>query len=300
MRYLITGGTGSFGKRYAKRLHERGDHVTIFSRDEFKQWEMRRELGTERIDYIVGDVRDYESVYTAIDESRAYCVVHAAALKHVLTGENQPDQVIETNIGGTRNVAKTCKDLGAFMVLLSTDKACQPVNLYGATKMVAEKLTLASGFNVTRYGNVMGSRGSVLHIFNEQKHNGHFTITDRRMTRFAITFDEAMDAVDIAFDQDRGTILVPVLPSFRIVDLARAFDPAATFEEIGIGEGEKLHEELATAYELSRADLITADGMTYHVIPRGGHIVTDQKGLVSARRPWMDVAEIQEVIRESV
>lgn len=244
MKYLVTGGTGSFGTAFVKYiLASTRDKVTVFSRDELKQWNMRNEIKDKRLSFCVGDVRDRESLFQAIQGHGR--VVHAAALKHVHTGEEQPRETILTNIIGTENVAEICKELGAEMVLLSTDKAVAPVNLYGASKMSAEYLTLRNGHRVVRYGNVFGSRGSVLHIFQkEAEKGGVFTITDTRMTRFIITLEQAIQVVMEAYDKAPGTITIPDIPSIRITDLAIAFNSDAQFREIGMQPGEKLHEVL--------------------------------------------------------
>lgn len=241
MDFFITGGTGSLGQHFTEWAIEHGHGVAIFSRNESKQVEMKRRFPDAR--YIIGDVRDREAIASAL---RDYCdstVIHAAALKHVSTGENQPWETIRTNIEGTKNVLDSA---WGRVVLVSTDKAVEPVNLYGATKMAAERLTIAAGQRIVRYGNVFGSSGSVLHIFDSQRKNGHkFTITDHRMTRFVITFEQAIDAIMKAIAADPGSITIPELPAIRIPDLALAFDDQAEFDEIGIQPGEKLSEKLA-------------------------------------------------------
>jgi UDP-N-acetylglucosamine 4,6-dehydratase len=256
MRYLITGGTGSFGSRYAKRLIERGDEAVIFSRNELKQFEMRKSL--PEAEYIIGDVRDYPATVAAA----VGCdyIVHTAALKHVRTGEEQPVEVIKTNVDGTKNVVSAANVNRAKMVLLSTDKAVEPVNLYGASKMIAEKFTIDGGHRVVRYGNIWGSSGSILHIFKEQASKGHlFTITDPRMTRFIATFDQAMDLVDSALEADPSSYTIATLKAIRITDLAQAFDKDATFEVIGIQPGEKLCEKLRRDFSSDDAEKMTVE-----------------------------------------
>lgn len=242
MNYLITGGTGSFGQKYVDWLTKNTtDKITVFSRDEFKQWEMRKKYPD--VNYIIGNVRDFEAVLEA-SHLMDY-IVHTAALKHVATGERQPWETIQTNVVGTKNVVMAANVVGAKMVLLSTDKAVQPVNLYGASKMAAEKLTIDGGQRVVRYGNVLGSKGSVLHIFKKQASRGHlFTITDHRMTRFIVTFDKAIELVNRALSSDGGYTIPKDLKGVNIPDLAKAFDDKARFTEIGIQDGEKLHELL--------------------------------------------------------
>ena len=244
MRCLITDGAGSLGKRYVKWLVENTDsEIVVFSRDELKHFNMKKEFPS--VEYIIGDIRDKEAINNAVKGCNY--VIHTAALKHVATGENQPWETIQTNVIGTKNVVDASNSVGAKMVLLSTDKAVQPVNLYGATKMSAEKLTIAGGQRVTRWGNVFGSSGSILHIFKEQVSQGDlFTITDKRMTRFIITYDEAIELINFALAHDPGTFLPTKLRAIRIPDLARAFDNNAQFTEIGIQPGEKIAELLSS------------------------------------------------------
>lgn len=258
MRWLITGGTGSFAKHLIVRLRQASQDVTVFSRDEHKQNELRRELDDTTIRFVVGDVRDREAVFSAASgHSR---IVHTAALKHVRTGQEQPREIVKTNLLGTMNVVDAANGVGANMVLLSTDKAVQPVNYYGASKMLAEGITLNGGQRVVRYGNVFGSRGSVLHTFGKQQHNGHFTITDHRMTRFVVTFEQAVDLALDAIEAPAGTLKVARdLPAMRIIDLAHAFNPDADFEEIGIQPGEKLAEALDYDVTSDKARMLTVE-----------------------------------------
>jgi UDP-N-acetylglucosamine 4,6-dehydratase len=208
-------------------------------------------------EYIIGDVRDYAAtVEAAID---CDYIVHTAALKHVRTGEDQPYEVMQTNAEGTRHVVSAANVVQAKMVLLSTDKAVEPVNLYGASKMVAERYTIAGGQRVARWGNVFGSSGSILHIFKQQAHGGVFTITDHRMTRFVITFEQAMDLVDKALEAEPGSYTIPRLKAIRITDLAQAFDRNAKFEEIGIQPGEKIAEKLMPDFSSEDADKMTVE-----------------------------------------
>jgi UDP-N-acetylglucosamine 4,6-dehydratase len=248
LKYLITGGTGSFGKKYVKWLSENTEaEIVVFSRSEEKQWEMKKQF--PNVGYIIGDVRGKEAVESAI-QGIDY-VIHTAALKHVSTGENQPWETMQTNVIGTKNVVDACNKHSAKMVLLSTDKAVMPVNLYGASKMAAEKIAIRGGQSVVRYGNVFGSSGSILHIFKQQAAQGDlFTITDRRMTRFILTFDQAIELVNIALN-GVGYTIPENLKGINIVDLAYAFDDKAEFTEIGIQPGEKLHELLQYNPEIS-------------------------------------------------
>ena len=255
MKTLITGGTGSFGQKYTEwAMENTDDKIVIFSRDELKQWHMKQTFKkySDRVSYYIGDIRDLDAITEALEGCDR--VIHAAALKHVATGENQPEESIKTNILGTANVVKAATRAGSKMVLLSTDKAVQPVNLYGATKMAAERLTLAGGQSVVRYGNIFGSRGSILHIFQQQAAKGHlFTLTDRRMTRFIVTFKEAIALVNSAFGKC-GVTLPQEVRGINIPDLACAFDEKAKFAEIGIQPGEKLAEILSDNPLISSED----------------------------------------------
>lgn len=256
MRYLITGGTGSFGQHYIKWLTENTDaEIVVFSRGEYLQWEMKKVFS--KVKYIIGDIREEDSITNAMDG--VDYVIHTAALKHVATGENQPWETIKTNIIGTQFVVDAVNkyaNIGAKMVTLSTDKAVLPINLYGASKMAAEKITIKGGHIVTRWGNVFGSKGSILHIFKEQFAVGdNFTITDKRMTRFIITFDECIEVVNNALKAESGSIVLPEkLRSIFITDLAYAFDDKATFTEMGIQQGEKLSELLSIEPYISSED----------------------------------------------
>jgi UDP-N-acetylglucosamine 4,6-dehydratase/5-epimerase len=259
--YLITGGTGTLGKNLTKYLLATipGCKIRVYSRDEQKQWEMATDIKNDtRVSFILGDVRDSERIAEACDG--ADFVVHAAAYKHIASAENHPWQVIKTNVEGTKNVVAAANKSKAIMVLVSTDKAVQPTTLYGATKMAAEAITLNGKQRVVRYGNVFGSRGSVLHKFKEWAAKGHtFKITDYRMTRFVLTVDKAIDLVMDTLDLPPGTLNVPTLPAMRIVDLAKAFDPEASIEEIGIQPGEKLHEALTPEQTSDRARMLTIE-----------------------------------------
>jgi UDP-N-acetylglucosamine 4,6-dehydratase len=258
---LITGGTGSFGRAFTKVLLEEFHprRVIIFSRDELKQHEMRRvfpEGGNMR--YFLGDVRDKERLVRAMHG--VDIVVHAAALKHVPACEYNPLEAVKTNILGAKNVIDAAIDAGVKKVLaLSTDKAVNPVNLYGATKLVAEKIFVQGNaytggigtiFSCVRYGNVVASRGSVVPLFLEQQTTGTLTITDRRMTRFWLTLDQAVRLVLRSLVEMRGgEIFVPKIPSMRIVDLAAAIAPECELNVTGIRPGEKIHEVLLSEDE---------------------------------------------------
>ncbi len=258
---LVTGGTGSLGKKFVdialRELHPR--KVIVFSRDELKQHEMR-EAGFDQpnLRYFIGDVRDRERLLRALHG--VDIVVHAAALKQVPACEYNPMEAVKTNIMGTSNVVEAALDAGVKEVLaLSTDKAVNPVNLYGATKLAAEKLTVQSNayaagsatrYSCTRYGNVVGSRGSVVPVFLKQRQNGRVTVTDDRMTRFWLSLEQGVRFVMDCIEQMHGgEVFVPKIPSMRVIDLARAIAPDAEISVIGIRPGEKLHEVLISEDE---------------------------------------------------
>jgi UDP-N-acetylglucosamine 4,6-dehydratase len=283
---LVTGGTGSFGKKFAEVMLSklRPRRLIVFSRDELKQFEMKRGIYERRqspLRFFIGDVRDRERLYRAF--RGVDVVIHAAALKHVDTGEYNPLEVIKTNVIGASNIIDAAVDSGVKKVIaLSTDKAVNPVNLYGATKLCADKLFVSAGvyagakdtqFSVVRYGNVVASRGSVIPFFQERRSTGVLPITDPRMTRFWITLDEAVDFVVRCLElMQGGEIFVPKLPSMRVIDLARAIAPEARHEIVGIRPGEKLHEVLLTEDD-SRRTLRLKD--MYVVKP--GEIMPDWK-----------------------
>jgi len=258
---LVTGGTGSFGKKFIQTVLEKHNpaKVIIFSRDELKQHEMRMAGFNQPIlRYFIGDVRDQDRLRRAMQGVDV--VVHAAALKQVPACEYNPKEAIKTNINGTSNVVEAALDAGVKKVLaLSTDKAVNPVNLYGATKLAAEKLAVQSNayaggretrISCVRYGNVVGSRGSVVPMFLQQRESGKLTVTDERMTRFWITLEQGVNFVIRCIEQMHGgEVFVPKIPSTTIVDLARAIAPKAEIEFIGIRAGEKLHEVLISEDE---------------------------------------------------
>ena len=258
---LVTGGTGSFGKKFTKILLEEKQpkKIIIFSRDELKQHEMQvGGFNDERLRYFIGDVRDRERMVRAMHGVDV--VVHAAALKQVPACEYNPMEAIKTNIMGTANVVEAALDASVKKVLtVSTDKAVSPANLYGATKLAAEKLTIQSNayaggsatrFSCVRYGNVVGSRGSVVPLFLKLRSTGKVTITDDRMTRFWLSLEQGVRFVIDSIEQmEGGEVFVPKIPSTKVTDLARAIAPDATLEIIGIRPGEKLHEMLISEDE---------------------------------------------------
>ena len=256
---LITGGTGSFGHTFVPMLLKQFNprRVIIYSRDEMKQWEMQKLFKDDtRVRFFIGDVRDRERLYRALDN--VDYVVHAAATKIVPTAEYNPFECVKTNINGAMNLIDACIDKGVKKVVaLSTDKASSPINLYGATKLASDKLFVAGNsyagghntqFAVVRYGNVMGSRGSVIPFFMSIRDNGVLPITDERMTRFMISLEDGVELVWHAFkDMEGGEIYVKKIPSMKMTELAKVVAPEAKLEYVGIRPGEKLHEQMIGA-----------------------------------------------------
>lgn len=275
MTVLLTGGTGSFGQAFLRQVTTTWPDavVRIYSRDELKQLQLREQFGDRGVRYFIGDVRDRSRLVRAA--SGADVIVHAAALKQVPVCEYNPFEAVQTNVLGTQNVVDAAIENGVAKVLsLSTDKAVNPVNLYGATKLCAEKIVVQGNayaphsgtvLSCVRYGNVMGSRGSVIPLFRQQSEQGRLTITDARMTRFWISLDQAVMLVLFALEHMvGGEVFIPKIPSMRITDLARAIAPDAEVDVIGIRPGEKLHEVLITADE-TRHSIDAGD--VYVVLP---------------------------------
>ena len=318
---LLTGGTGSFGHTFVPMTLARYNprKLIIYSRDEMKQWNMAKLYKDDpRVRFFIGDVRDRDRLYRALDG--VDFVVHAAATKIVPTAEYNPFECIKTNVVGAMNLVDACIDRGVKkLVALSTDKASSPVNLYGATKLVSDKVFIAGNsyaggkktrFGVVRYGNVMGSRGSVIPFFMETAKSGVLTITDPRMTRFMISLEQGVELVWHAFDDMvGGEIYVKKIPSMNICDIARAVDPNCEQKVVGIRPGEKLHEQMISpedsphAYEYpghykilpaihswdSDANRIK-DGKR---VPEGFSYTSDNNG------EWMTVAELRRWISEN-
>ena len=273
---LVTGGTGSFGQRFVQTVlaRHRPQRLIVFSRDELKQQEMSQRFSRRVhrcLRYFIGDVRDRPRLERAFDG--VDLVVHAAALKQVPVAEYNPFEAVKTNILGARNVIDAAIDCGVKRVVaLSSDKASSPINLYGATKLVSDKLFVdgnayaggrSTRFSVVRYGNVVGSRGSVVPLFRQMAKTGVLPVTDERMTRFWLTLKKGVEFVmDRLCEMRGGEIFVPKIPSMRVVDLARVVAPRATIEFIGIRPGEKLHEELISVHDSRR----TVDAGDYYVI----------------------------------
>lgn len=284
---LVTGGTGSFGKAFVHTLIQRYPgvkRVVIYSRDELKQFEMAQTLN-ERVHpgirYFIGDIRDQARLTRALEGIDV--VVHAAALKQVPAAEYNPFECIKTNVLGAQNLIEASLDTKVQRVVaLSTDKAAAPINLYGATKLCSDKLFVAANnikgsrdlrFSVVRYGNVMGSRGSVVPFFVDKRHTGVLPITDPTMTRFNISLQEGVDMVLWSLENAwGGEILVPKIPSYRITDVAEAVAPNAEQRVVGIRPGEKIHEEMITASDSpNTVDL----GAYYAILPSGGDYSVD-------------------------
>jgi UDP-N-acetylglucosamine 4,6-dehydratase (inverting) len=277
---LITGGTGSFGKEFTKTIFEKWPGVkrlVIYSRDEQKQYQMALEYPEAKygaIRYFIGDVRDYVRLKRAF-EGIDY-VIHAAAMKHVHIAEYNPDECVKTNIGGAENVIRAALETNIKKVVaLSTDKACAPINLYGATKLASDKLFIAANnikgdrdltFSVVRYGNVMGSNGSVIPFFMKKKKEGVIPITDPNMTRFNISLEDGVQMVMNALEHAwGGELYVPKIPSYKITDVAQAIAPDCKQEIVGIRPGEKVHEEMITSSDaFTTYDL----GDTYVILPQ--------------------------------
>lgn len=279
---LITGGTGSFGKAFVKTILTRYPEIkrlVVFSRDELKQFEMSQtfpEAKYQAIRYFIGDVRDSDRLRRAMEG--VDIVIHAAALKQVPAAEYNPFECIKTNVLGAQNVIEACLDSKVKRVVaLSTDKAAAPINLYGATKLCSDKLFTAANnikgnrdlrFSVVRYGNVMGSRGSVIPFFLSKRKSGILPITDPAMTRFNISLQEGVDMVIWALENALGgEIFVPKIPSYRITDLAQAIGPDCEHPVVGIRPGEKIHEEMITASDsFNTVDL----GKYFAILPSAG------------------------------
>ena len=283
-RILITGGTGSFGKAFIASVLQRFpdiSRIVIYSRDELKQWELQQKYPEKeypQLRFFLGDVRDQDRLRRALE--RVDTVVHAAALKQVPAAEYNPMEFVKTNVLGAENLIQACLDTGVQrLVALSTDKAAAPINLYGATKLCSDKLFIAANnikgsrdlrFSVVRYGNVMGSRGSVIPFFLDKARSGVLPITDPAMTRFNISLSDGVEIVIWALEHALGgELLVPKIPSYRITDVAEAIGPNCEKPIIGIRPGEKIHEEMITTSDsVSTIDL----GTYYAILPSDGSV----------------------------
>jgi UDP-N-acetylglucosamine 4,6-dehydratase len=316
---LVTGGTGSFGKAYVSNLLASHDikKVIVFSRDELKQLEMRNLFSNDpRLRFFIGDIRDKERLLRAF--SGVDYIVHAAALKQVDTGEYNPREFILTNIIGSQNVVDAAIDCGVRkIVALSTDKASSPINLYGATKLTADKLFTAANvystnsntkFSVVRYGNVMGSRGSIIPLFQELAAKGlPIPVTDLRMTRFWITLGQAVKFVDETFSEmNGGELFVPRIPSMKITDLVAAIAPNSKIEEIGIRPGEKLHEEMIsvddsrrTVMQKTKFILSLTSSESAYVEPKGDKLPEGFSYKSDTNDQWLTQREIKDFIKKN-
>jgi UDP-N-acetylglucosamine 4,6-dehydratase len=314
---LVTGGTGSFGQKFTEIVLKKHDprKLIIFSRDEMKQYEMAKVYNDSRIRYFIGDVRDpvrLNRAFKGVD-----IVVHAAAIKIVPTAEYNPFEAVNTNILGAENVINAAIDSGVSRVIaLSTDKAVNPVNLYGATKLCAEKMFVAANnyvgkaetrFSVVRYGNVFGSRGSVIPFFKECAKTGVIPITDERMTRFWITLEQGVGLVLSSLaEMQGGEAFIPKIPSMKIVDLAQAVAPQCKIKVIGIRPGEKLHETLLAAddgndsYELEDQFILKSKvAFSNEWEPRGRHLGLDFQGYRSdTNTQWLTVEQLRKFLAE--
>lgn len=314
---LVTGGTGSFGKKFiAAALKQNVKKVIVFSRDELKQYEMAQEFTDPRVRFFIGDVRDKERLYRAFDG--VDIVIHAAALKHVGACEYNPFEAVKTNIHGAQNIIEAAIDRGVKKVIaLSTDKAASPINLYGATKLASDKLFVAGNsyagdketrFAVVRYGNVVGSRGSVVPFFKKLKEDGATVIpvTDDRMTRFWITLEQGVQfVIDSLTRMNGGEIFIPKIPSMSILDLAEAIAPECEIEIVGIRPGEKLHEAMITEDDARH----TLEYDDYFVIQpefpwwnaeykNGGKSLPEGFTYVSnVNNQWLTVDELRELVK---
>jgi len=323
---LITGGTGSFGKKFIEIIlgkYKGIKRLVIFSRDELKQFEMAQNFSSEKhpcIRYFIGDIRDKDRLYRALEGIEI--VIHAAALKQVPTAEYNPMEFIKTNVLGAENIINAAFDCGVKKVIaLSTDKAAAPINLYGATKLCADKLFVAANniagsrdicFSVVRYGNVMGSRGSVIPFFLKKRKDGVLPITSMEMTRFNILLEESVELVFHAIEKaEGGEIFVPKIPSYKITDMAKAIGPDCKLKDVGIRPGEKIHEDMITSSD----SLMTVDVGNYYVIlPQSYKINVDEyiKKHNAVKVPpgfnynsgnnteWLSVNEIRSLIKKNI
>jgi len=312
---LITGGTGSFGSHFVPMTLEKFNprRIVIFSRDEMKQWEMAKKFQNDpRVKFFIGDVRDKDRLYRALDG--VDYVIHAAATKIVPTAEYNPFECVKTNVIGAMNVIDAALDRGVKRVVaLSTDKASSPINLYGATKLTSDKLFIAgnsytggnaSRFAVVRYGNVMGSRGSVIPFFKSLRDSGEFPITHEKMTRFMITLEQGVELVWHAFDDMvGGEIYVKKIPSMGILDIAKAINPNAKIRLTGIRPGEKLHEQMigledaAYTYEYDEHFKILPMIHNWNIDPDrislGKKVASDFSYSSDNNSHWMTVSDLQ-------
>lgn len=315
---MVTGGTGSFGKTFIRSLLADADpeKVIVFSRDEMKQHQMRTAEGFEddRLRFFIGNVRDRDRLWRAMNG--VDIVVHAAALKQVPAAEYNPIEAVRTNVHGAENVINTALDRGVDQVMaLSTDKAVNPINLYGATKLVMEKLFVQGNsysggegtrFSCVRYGNVVGSRGSVVPLFMRQREEGEITVTDERMTRFWVTLEQGVQFVQESIARMQGgEVWVPKIPSMRLMDLVEAIAPDCEIRTIGIRPGEKLHEVLVSENESRHALDLGDRFMIQPLHPwwqmesvKGDPLEDDVRYSSDNNDEWLDVEDLRAMVRD--
>lgn len=315
---LLTGGTGSFGKAFVRKALKEYNpkKIIIYSRDEFKQYQMAQMFPSDKLRFFIGDVRDQQRLYRALSAGVDY-VIHAAAMKQVPASEYNPFEAVQTNIIGAQNLISAALEAGVEKVVaLSTDKACNPVNLYGATKLCSDKLFVAANvyagkmitrFSVVRYGNVIGSRGSVVPLFKELAAKGEVPVTDERMTRFWITLPQAVKFVVDSFEiMSGGELFIPKIPSMKLIDLAKAIAPGCRFNIIGVRPGEKLHEIMISSddsrnlYELAERYIKMPDFPFWKIIvPQGAHKVDEGFEFASDTNDrWLNIEELKELLQQ--
>ncbi len=314
---LVTGGTGSFGKAFVKKVLKEFEpkKIIVYSRDEFKQYQMAQMFPSDKLRFFIGDVRDEKRLYRALSD--VDFVIHAAAMKQVPASEYNPFEAVQTNIMGAQNLINSALEAGVKKVVaLSTDKACNPVNLYGATKLCSDKLFIAANaysgkmitrFSVVRYGNVIGSRGSVVPLYKELAATGELPVTDERMTRFWITLPQAVKFVIDSFSiMNGGELFIPKIPSMCITDLAQAIAPGCRYKVIGIRPGEKLHEMMISRddsrnlFELGDRYIKMPDFPFWQVaLPEGAVPVEEGFEFASdTNKQWLDVEGLKVVLQQ--
>jgi UDP-N-acetylglucosamine 4,6-dehydratase len=315
---LVTGGTGSFGKAFVRKaLNDYNpEKIIVYSRDEFKQYQMAQMFPADKLRFFIGDVRDQQRLYRALVAGVDY-VIHAAAMKQVPASEYNPFEAVQTNIMGAQNLISAALEAGVEKVVaLSTDKACNPVNLYGATKLCSDKLFVAANvyagkmitrFSVVRYGNVIGSRGSVIPLFKELAAKGEVPVTDERMTRFWITLPQAVKFVVDSFElMNGGELFIPKIPSMKLIDLAKAIAPDCRFNIIGVRPGEKLHEIMISSddsrnlYELADRYIKMPDFPFWKtIVPEEARKVESGFEFASDTNDrWLNIKELKELLQQ--
>ena len=319
---FVSGGTGSFGKKFVEKVFKnfKPKKVIIYSRDEQKHFQLQEKWKFKNIRFFIGDVRDPDRLSNAM--YGVDIVIHAAALKHVSMSEYNPFEAVKTNILGAQNIIEACmKNKVKKVIALSTDKASSPINLYGATKLTSDKLFVAANyykgnkdikFSVVRYGNVMGSKGSVVPFFLEHKNKGFLPITDKRMTRFNITLDQGVEFVFFCLKKMwGGEIFIPKIPSYRAIDLAKAISPKSRIKFIGIRPGEKIHEEMISNSEalnvieyknhfvlIPNSEFLSWDKKKYMQLNKGGKFCKDDFSYNSkTNKEFLKPQQLQKLIK---